>query len=78
MFNQEELINEFLITVNHVSFLFDFPGFSLFIMKMALAYTNYGDCRVVIQNSSIHYCSWYLKVYSPFMLALQIDRKSVV
>lgn len=50
MFNQEELIKEYLITANHVSFLFDFPGFSLFKMKMALAYTSYGDCRVVIQN----------------------------
>ena len=44
MFNQEELIKEYLITVNHVSFLFDFPSFSLFRMKMALAYTNYSDC----------------------------------
>ena len=52
MFNQEKLIKEYLITVNHVNFLFDFLGFSLFRMKMALAYTNYGDCRVVIQNSS--------------------------
>ena len=76
MFNQEELIKEYLITVNHVSFLFDFPSFSLFRMKMALAYTNYSDCRVVIQNSSIYYCSWYLKVYSPFMLALQIPKTS--
>ena len=76
MFNQEELIKEYLITVNHVSFPFDFPSFSLFRMKMELAYTNYSDCRVVIQNSSIHYCSWYLKVYSPFMLALQIPKTS--
>ena len=44
MFNQEELIKEYLITVNHVSFLFDFPSFSLFRMKMELAYTNYSDC----------------------------------
>ena len=66
----------YLITVNHVSFLFDFPGFSLFRMKMALAYTNYSDCRVAIQNSSINYCSWYLNVYSPFRLALQIPKTS--
>ena len=76
MFNQEELIKEYLITVNHVNFLFDFLGFSLFRMKMALAYTNYGDYRVVIQNSSIHYYSWYLKVYSPLWLALQIPKTS--
>ena len=57
MFNQEELIKEYLITVNHVSFLFDFPGFSLFRIKMTLAYTNYNDCRVVMQNCLIHYCS---------------------
>ena len=49
MFNQEELIKEYLITVNHMNFLFDFLGFPLFRMKMALAYTNYGDCRVIIQ-----------------------------
>ena len=76
MFNQEELIKEYLITVNDVSFLFDFLGFSLFRMKMALTYTKYNDCRLVIQNFSIHYCSWYLKVYSPFMLALQIPKTS--
>ena len=40
MFNQEELIKEYLIIVNHVSFLFDFLGFSLFKTKMALIYTN--------------------------------------
>ena len=57
MFNQEELIKEYLIIVNHVSFLFDFLGFSLFKTKMALTYTNYDDCRVVMQNYLIHYCS---------------------
>ena len=57
MFNQEELIKEYLITINPVSFIFNFPGFSLFRMKMTLAYTYYNDCRVVMQNFLIHYCS---------------------
>ena len=54
MFNQEELIKEYLITINHGSFHFNFPDFSLFKMKMTLAYTNYNDCRVVMQNCLIH------------------------
>ena len=88
MFNQEELIKEFLININYVSLLFVFHGFSLFRIKMVLTYLNYNNYRVVIQNCLIHYYSklcinkfiflfhviyiWNLKVQSPLRLALQI------
>ena len=57
MFNQEELIKEFLININYVSLLFVFHGFSLFRIKMVLTYLNYNNYRVVIQNCLIHYYS---------------------
>ena len=57
MSKQEELIKEFLITINYVSLLFVFHGFSHFRIKMVLTYLNYNNYRVVIQNCLIHYYS---------------------
>ena len=66
MFIQEELINEFLITINYVSLLFVFHGFSLFKMKMELTYLNYDNYRVVIQSySKLLFITLYRQIYFP-------------